>query len=550
MTRIKVIWNDTRLVIPIPSSNTAPNIKRLLEEISNRFKKHTNDLDDDNYFVHLRTDDGFLLDKKDLATDVISDGDILEVVDYKTWFKKFKEENELDQWLDVTRADFVDEQPKWVQVGYASKGNQIYVEFGIGLYQAQLSKKFKVFDEDALNLLPSPSKELIDEIKGKKGTDNWYASAHFITDANGKRSVEVHVKSMSDPRPHIEVVSFDHGNLGRKYEKISTKTLQESFAPPATKVYKLTKTIVDGPVLKEEGYPIPYDPSKTIIKSTGGSCLSLQQISKMLAEQSWSYRGAFQLFSAEFRIANSSDSPVSIIQIEAEVQGSDGEWKTARAYSGVKDSDYYNMPGEHDAIITYQGQTISKIALRAKYALDYTKYRSYTNGPKRVHTSLPNPCNIRFTIKDQHSEQAQITVQAFNNGNFINRKSYEQDQRLQLYHWVQCDDVSSEERMYLPIAHKPGFTNQNVLEVWIKPSSRRPYIDAETLRKWAWLANKEGKEEYELKDWNWADDSGSFHMKFYALFDKEEKKVYGMKISMKTTTSSVIDSFLFPADIY
>ena len=99
MPRIKVVWNDTKLVVPIQSSSPAPTINIVLQDISARFRKYGKDLDDDNYFIELRTSDGFLLEKNDPATDVIGDGETIIPVDYKTWFMKFKEESSLENWL-------------------------------------------------------------------------------------------------------------------------------------------------------------------------------------------------------------------------------------------------------------------------------------------------------------------------------------------------------------------------------------------------------------------------------------------------------------------
>ena len=153
---------------------------------------------------------------------------------------------------------------------------------------------------------------------------------------------------------------------------------------------------------------------------------------------------------------------------------------------------------------------------------------------------------------DQEGKKSSIVVQAFNTTSFPTQKSYEADRKVKLFHWIQCDDVESEERMYIPIEHKPGWTNQNVLEIWIKEASRKPFIDAEILKKWAWLASKEGggNEQFELKDWNWEDTSGTYAIKFFALFSKKERKIYGMKVTLKTKTGFVEDSFLLPKDIY
>ncbi|CAG8592219.1 2292_t:CDS:2 [Paraglomus brasilianum] len=552
MPRIKVVWNDTKLVVPIQSSNPPPTINKVLQDISVRFRKYAKDLDDDNYFIELRTSDGFLLEKNDPATDVIGDGETIIPVDYKTWFMKFKEESSLENWLQVTRSDFVDDKPKWIQVGHAPKTNQIYIEFGEGLYDATKSIKFHVFDEETINSLSFTSKELIDSIKSNINEDQWHASAHFITSSTGRRAIELIIKSMSDPQPQVEVIEFGIGPDG-KFEVNNSMVIQEAMLPPVDMHYKLPKKVRKGPVLKEDGYPAPVDPTKEVIESIDESPIHLQQIGKVFPEQSWNYSGAWQILTTEFRVTNNSHSPLSIVQIESEILSKSGEWQPALTYSGSKRSEfYYETNSEADAIIRLGAQSVIKLAIKAKYTLDYTKYKSLTGGPRRVHSSLPNPCSIRYTVRDQEGKKSSIVVQAFNSASFPTQTSYEADRKVKLFYWIQCDDVESEERMYIPIEHKPGWTNQNVLEIWIKEASRKPFIDAETLKRWAWLASKEGggNEQFELKDWNWEDSSGTYAIKFFALFSKKERKIYGMKVTLKTKTGFVEDSFLLPKDIY
>src|SRR3954471_1612576 len=101
-------------------------------------------------------------------------------------------------------------------------------------YVGKHTRKLLLFDQDQLNDLNSAKPlVLIDEIEGSSPEGYpWYCYAHFSVDVNtGAKAVELAGKSMSDPRPQIEVVELKEG----QFHKGVTRIAQEAYGRPVVK---------------------------------------------------------------------------------------------------------------------------------------------------------------------------------------------------------------------------------------------------------------------------------------------------------------------------
>ncbi|RUP51707.1 hypothetical protein BC936DRAFT_146397 [Jimgerdemannia flammicorona] len=543
MKRVKVSWNGTKLVVPCGIGSD--RVSRLLNDITHRFQKHAGDLDQANYFVELRTSDGYLLDKSDTIESVVENGDEIEVIDYKAWIENFKKNAELEIWGRIDRQDFVDDVNKYVGIFalgvHGCFSSTAYSHTSLG----NESAKFKVYDSETLSLT-KPG--VLDEIHGDDTSQTWYCSAHWDL----TNSIEIRVKSTSDFRAQIVKVEFRDGIIAPRFKVGAITTSQTSYPAPRTTSYVLPALISEGPALKEDGYTTPIDIKAVEVKSMGESALRLQQIGKPFVEQYWSgYRGAFQRVNVEFRVTNTSEETASVVNIVAEYLDHDGNWAPATVRSGQKASEYwYDIKCAHDTFLPFEPKATSKLSLQFETDIDPTKYKSLDNRIRRIHTSLPDPLHVRFTLIDQHNRTSIITIQAVNGPpNVPTRASYESEFNCSLHHWIQCDDMVSDERLFIPIKHvEEG--GERVLEIGLKPMSTTYRVDQNRLRRWAWEAVQKGVEEVWLEDVDWSAEDNNFGLKMACLVALEDQVIYGLKVMMWTQTGKVEECFEVPLELY
>lgn len=207
------------------------------------------------------------------------------------------------------------------------------------------------------------------------------------------------------------------------------------------------------------------------------------------------------------------------------------------------------MRSAHDTILSFEPDSVLKLSLQLETPID-TKYKSHENRLRRIHSSFPDPLQIRFTLTDQHKRNSIITVQAMNGPPDVpTLESFQADNRCKLYHWIQCDDTISDERLYIAVKYLKE-DSVRVLEISLRPKSVIYQVDERRLRRWAWDAIRKGVEEVWLEDVNWSIEDGAFGLQMAYLVDAEDQIVYGLKIKMWTQTGKVEECFNVPLEIY
>lgn len=196
--------------------------------------------------------------------------------------------------------------------------------------------KFQVYDPDSLSYQEPGT--LLDEIQGGDATQKWVCSAYWDPPC----SIEIHVKSASNPRAQISKIDVLDDKIVGRFTKGAITTTQTSF-PDLTKTsFPLPAPIAEGPALKMDGYATPIDINAIEVVSVGNSSVQLQQIGRPFTEQFWTgTKAAYQRVNVEFMISNTSKDSVSVTLVVAEYMDHDGSWKAATARSGQKASEYW-----------------------------------------------------------------------------------------------------------------------------------------------------------------------------------------------------------------
>jgi hypothetical protein len=85
--RLRVVWNDIRLLIAYNNAGGSAKVSDLLAHIAAELKKTGVSFEEDNRFHHLSIG-GFIANTNDLVSEVIQNDDIVEVTDYFGWIQE------------------------------------------------------------------------------------------------------------------------------------------------------------------------------------------------------------------------------------------------------------------------------------------------------------------------------------------------------------------------------------------------------------------------------------------------------------------------------
>ncbi|PRP89353.1 hypothetical protein PROFUN_01216 [Planoprotostelium fungivorum] len=521
---VKISLNDASLVINLGDGKR--QVSQLYNEFASRFTEcgvtlEETDLKRGLQIVELATIDGYTLKPSEILSDVVNSGDKLVAVTYGGWLKK---QNDLiaKEWLCLQASDAVDEIQKWTSIGF-HKHNKLYVQFGTGYPYSERIKP------TLLGLHLFNSNQLTSNQEGRKlmcsagDVGKWSAECHFNWENGRVTSVEVAVKSTSDPRPTIKRLPISVGHILSPNGDVVT--VQNSFSEYQPELY------VDRiPQDREEGPVITVAPSiepDHSAKSVGELTLTVVQKSRVNAQQTWARDGKFNnFFHVPVKVSNLGQSKILVSTIKAEYQGRDGGWHEVSCSLDACDSFSVEPLDARDAELKCQ------IEIEAPQ-------REREN---RAHKSLPQPLLLRFIFDSWADKKStQLTVQQVNPPlQLVTRDSREKyNSSHSMLFWAQCDDSNLDERIYAEVYQY----DEKQLQVATKSGSSC-YFTAEAFRKRGQMAAVENKKELDVPDLSW--EEMGLSVKTSLLIDLEEAQAFAFRFELKTNTSSRTAHFAIP----
>ncbi len=115
------------------------------------------------------------------------------------------------------------------------------------------------------------------------------------------------------------------------------------------------------------------------------------------------------------------------------------------------------------------------------------------------------------------------------------------DHSMEPFFWAQCDDPSTEGRLWVAA----GFSTEGQYFV-VRNRAGGVCVYTNNLERATYEACKNGQSEIENTDLAYSAVDGDCTIKAFYLVDLEKELTYGMKFELKTTTSTTLDSFVFP----
>ena len=161
---------------------------------------------------------------------------------------------------------------------------------------------------------------------------------------------------------------------------------------------------------------------------------------------------------------------------------------------------------------------------------------------RRAHSSLPQPLKLKISFHDIHGKVSSVIVEQVNGPRDIyTKKSKEDYDKKPIDQWVQCDDTNMEARLW-GLLRKENDNYGDYLIVQVAPNT---YSSLRTTHYGEYIWDAVQKNTNEVDIGSLYENNGCTG-KSSLLIDLEKKKVYGIKIELKTTTSHVVKHFRIP----
>jgi len=325
------------------------------------------------------------------------------------------------------------------------------------------------------------------------------------------------------------------------------KQLQTPFLPALPeKKYAFPTTARAGP-----SYPNAPDEEKEkksvdpiVNKSTSTTSLQLEQTGTVDVSQGYADNGIFgNGIQASFEMINMGDEKIIIKSVEAHYYNKSDWIACDYTNQGRRQGNYFTWDPADAGSRTVEPQTPYQIAFGASINVKSKQL----NPLKRVHSSLPIPLEVRWTLTDVKGAKTIISVKADNDSQpleLVSRASqlayYSSYTTYSLIAFISADDLEVEGRAYLTCWKDTGYSAAR-FEFQQSVGSGHT-IDLESIHKIAYLASKEGKDEYPIAELT-RKGTADHEIATFALVDRDLRRVYGFKTTLTTNTSSVTDSF-------
>jgi hypothetical protein len=514
--KAKFSWGDNRLVVPIRHLKQE-KVVRLLNDVYERFSREFG-LSPDNRFITIRTADGYTLNLNDVVEDVVTDGECFVLVDYGSWMKEHTGHCNKD-WLCVDQLDLVDEVSKWAGVGVHAKSGSLYIRLAKGNSVSRL----ELITRDELTHMAKPGKHLASQLSGTKDGLGWSVDAYLVVEGQTVTAVELGVKTMSSPTAvvkRVEVKRDEDGKLiAGEITTVSNPTLHVYKSPNP----RLPQNHAQGPVFTV----LPVLPDAALVASTGDSPVSLKQTEKIFVQQQWARDDKVPHYIyTEVLVSNNTDKKVNFVKLQAEYKNAAGEWVDTKGWVGYKYGNFDYRSYNAD-VVPVEESSSEKLVLAMEIAVPGKQY----DRERRVQQTLPQPLHLRYTWTDSENKSAVLETTYVNPPHDLpSKERISKRENKTIVDWAECDDPAAETKIFAY-----SYLNEDGTEYNVRLANTSSTLSNEYFRRMCWRAARENKSEIEVNSW---ESQGTWSTLVNLLVDLEHKQVRGLKVSLKTSTST------------
>jgi len=242
---------------------------------------------------------------------------------------------------------------------------------------------------------------------------------------------------------------------------------------------------------------------------------------------------------------NLGDEKIIIKSVEGHWKNKNGEWEVApQVFKGQRSGFYtYNWDRDMTSSWTIESKSPRPIAFGISLPIKAPQMTTL----RRVHSSLPIPLEVRFTLTDVNGGKATINIFADNSHQPLDlptkekREAYHgKDKTRSMFAWVQCDDLEAEGRHYAEgYMIDDSWGKRFEIRHSVGSGSESYYLDG--LHKLAYEATKLNQTEYILP--NLTTKSEGYSVTSTALVDLELRRVHAFKFALTTHTSTATHTF-------
>jgi len=234
-----------------------------------------------------------------------------------------------------------------------------------------------------------------------------------------------------------------------------------------------------------------------------------------------------------------------VTKVDSEYQDTQGNWVPCNSSGIGSKSGYYNYNwsrAPYNIPFSKKDSTLS--ALRADITI---KNANQADRNRRVHSSLPYPLHVRFTMTDNNSKTTKLTVLCYHENTIesiiAQKDKKEKDAGSPFDLWVTCDDVPAIHRVYIG-----GYHHKEEHQYRLATAGSSQYITQDTLYGCVWKAIKEKRSEFSL-GFPSKKEGDPWSIEVFVLIDLENKHPYGLHVVGKTSSSSVSVYKMLPSDL-
>lgn len=456
---------------------------------------------------------------------------------YSAYFKYMSgvTQNAKELWLLVEALDPVSTCYLWAETGLTENG-KVYVIVGENRVSPLAVKEIAV-DE----LKQNPVKDGCPVLLERSGESGWNIKCCLVMAAGHPKGIELSVKPslLTSTTTKRVGLKFDNDTItGEGVEVISDlEKLTE------TGEYDLPKDEKIGPFL-DSGVDYSKD-RKTDYKSesSDGCPLEVVQRGKTKVSSTYGDRDGYWInkFAADLQVTNPSDQRVAVTDILGFYMDKEGEWvacdEVLLGFELFHGSYQWDQKPNFNINQRSTGNVTISLGIKVQ-----GNAPSDHAGASRAHYALPQPLHLKAVLKDHQGKSVAIRFEqgnpALNLPNEEKRtKDWAKDGAMLGYCFV--DNVDKRERYDAALF----YNSQGILN--FRYSNQNHYLRGK-LNVAVVKAKLEGAGEYYLEDLS--KESSHVTEKVWALIDVEKQLAYGMKVELKTATSTAVSYWKVPCE--
>ncbi|UJR32613.1 hypothetical protein I4U23_020073 [Adineta vaga] len=519
------------------------------------------------HIVNLLTEDGYLLMKNDLCSDILNRNEKLICVDMYRFVVENSNTIDMDKaWLKLEHHDTTDDIQKYLCVGLNDVG-----KFYIYLWGGRLKKELYLFNTiELLALVHKKQKDVSLSVMRVSETSpfEWFIEAIFEQDFTTDNTLilkgnlragdmtqiktgtlRISLNKNTKTIEHWEVthLSIESDDLSHTTEQELSRLnqLKDLVSPP-----KRTGPTIDTTVLptKIDTYECDGDSVLRIVQ--GNASVEMAQDTHARDSNFRNFITITNLIISKKPVvlpeilnhkrSTPAEKPISIVRVNVQYQKSDGKWIDCQNSKIIVTSAQSNeKQRQGSAILNIEPDKIVSVSIETAILVKGKPNRS-NDTRNRAHRSLPQPLKLKIILTDNLTKTCSLIIEQINEPlQLITKEIFGmkwKNEMKKLIAFIYADDCEYDERIYIGI-----YLSNNDLLV-VDDGSKRIWMQKSQMRTMQWNAKKNKITEES------ASFLGDSQTKIIWLFDSETYLFYALRVELTTTTSQTIETVLLPLD--